>query len=284
MQVSKYLKKWFPAFALPTLLAFIIAFIVPFAMGLFLSFTKFRTVNDAQWVGIRNYVTAFTENTNFLSSMWFTVRFAFVSIITVNVIAFALALALTKALKGTNIFRAIFFLPNLIGGIVLGYIWQLLINGVLGALFKRDLTYDSAYGFWGLVIVVNWQMIGYMMIIYIAGIMNVSGEIMEAADMDGAGYWAKLFHVTIPMVVPSITICTFLTMANCLKLFDQNLALTNGAPQNETAGMALNIYNTFYTVLNHQGVGQAEAVIFFVFVSIIAFLQLRATRSREIEG
>ncbi|MCL2784591.1 MAG: sugar ABC transporter permease [Propionibacteriaceae bacterium] len=284
MRVSKYIRKWFPLFALPTFLAFTLAFLIPFGMGLFLSFTTFRTVDDAQWVGVQNYVLAFTENNDFLNALWFTVRFTVVSVITVNVIAFALAMLLTKAIKGTNIFRAVFFLPNLIGGIVLGYVFQLLINGILGQLFSQDLTYSSAYGFWGLVVVVNWQMIGYMMIIYIAGIQNIPGEVIEAADIDAAGFWRKLVHVTIPMVASSVTICTFLTMANCLKLFDQNLALTAGAPQNETEGLALNIFRTFYNMRNHQGVGQAKAVVFFVFVAIIAFLQLRLTRSKEVEG
>ena len=284
MRVSKYIKRWFPLFAMPTFLAFTLAFIVPFGMGLYLSFTKFRTVNDAQWVGFDNYVLAFTENNDFLNALWFTVRFTLVSVVTVNVAAFALAMLLTRAIKATNLFRAVFFLPNLIGGIVLGYVGRLLINAVLNYLYSQDLTYDSAYGFWGLVIVVNWQMIGYMMIIYIAGIQAVPGEVMEAADIDGAGFWSKLVHVTIPMVASSITICTFLTLSNCLKLFDQNLALTGGAPQNETEGLALNIFRTFYNIRNHQGVGQAKAVVFFVFVAGIAYLQLRLTRSREVEG
>lgn len=284
MQISKYLRKWFPLFAMPTFLAFALAFIVPFGMGLYLSFTKFRTVTDAQWVGLSNYATAFTENADFLHALWFSLRFTVVSVVFVNVFAFAFALALTRAIKATNIFRAIFFVPNLIGGIVLGYVFQLLLNGILGKLFNQDLTYSSAYGFWGLVILVNWQMIGYMMIIYIAAIQNIPGEINEAAEIDAAGFWPKLVHVTIPMVASSVTICVFLTMANCLKLFDQNLALTGGAPQNSTEGMALNIFRTFYNIRNHQGVGQAKAVIFFVFVAIIAFVQLRATRSKELDG
>ena len=284
MRISTYIKKWFPLFALPTFLAFALAFLVPFALGLYLSFTKFTTVNNAQWVGVQNYVQAFTENNDFLHALWFTLGFTIVSVVSVNVLAFALALLLTRAIKGTNIFRAIFFLPNLIGGIVLGYVMQLLINGVLSKLFHQDLTFSSAYGFWGLVIVVNWQMIGYMMIIYIAAIQNVPGEIMEAAEIDAAGFWAKLIYVTLPMVASSITICVFLTMSNCLKLFDQNLALTGGAPQNETEGLALNIYRTFYGIRNHQGVGQAKAVVFFVVVAVIAYLQLRFTRSKEVDG
>jgi len=284
MQVSKYLKKWFPLFALPTFAAFALAFLVPFLMGLYLSFTRFRTVTNASWVGFQNYINAFTQNNDFLNAMWFTVRFTVVSVIVVNVVAFALAMVLTQAIKGTNVFRAVFFLPNLIGGIVLGYVWKLIINGVLQHFAGQDLTYNSAYGFWGLVIVVNWQMIGYMMVIYIAGIQNIPGEVVEAADIDAAGPWAKLIHVTIPMVASSITICVFLTMANCLKLFDQNLALTAGAPQKQTEGLALNIFNTFYNSTNSAGVGQAKAVIFFVVVGLIAFVQLRATRSKEMDA
>jgi len=283
MQVSKYLKKWFPLFAMPAFLAFTLAFLVPFGLGLYLSFTRFRTVTNAHWVGFTNYINAF-QNNDFMNSLWFSVRFTVVSVVVVNIAAFALALVLTKAIKGTNIFRAVFFLPNLIGGIVLGYIWQLMINGVLFATVQRDITYDSAYGFWGLVVLVNWQMIGYMMIIYIAGIQNIPGEVIEAADIDAAGPWAKLVNVTIPMVASSITICVFLTVANCLKLFDQNLALTAGAPQRETEGLALNIFNTFYNSGTSQGVGQAKAVIFFVVVGLIAFIQLRATRSREMDA
>ncbi|MDR1265017.1 MAG: sugar ABC transporter permease [Propionibacteriaceae bacterium] len=284
MRVSKYIKKWFPVFALPTTLAFTLAFLVPFAMGIWLSFTKFRTVSDAQWVGLSNYTTAFTENNDFLHALWFSVRFTVVSVVTVNVLAFALAMILTKAIKATNLFRAVFFLPNLIGGIVLGYVWQLLINGILGKLFQQDLTYSSAYGFWGLVVVTNWQMIGYMMVIYIAGIQNIPGDVIEAADIDGAGFWRRLVQVTIPMVASSITICVFLTLTNSLKLFDQNLALTAGAPGHETEGLSLNIFRTFYNVRNHQGVAQAKAVVFFVIVAAIAFVQLRATRSKEEEG
>jgi len=288
MQVSKYLKKWFPLFALPTFAAFALAFLVPFAMGLYLSFTKFKTVTNASWVGLQNYINAFTQDQSFINALWFTVRFTVVSVITVNVLAFALAMILTKSIKGTNVFRAVFFLPNLIGGIVLGYVFQLVINGVLEHLVGQDLTYSSAYGFWGLVVLINWQMIGYMMIIYIAGIQNIPEEVMEAADIDGTGFWQKLFQVQIPMVASSITICAFLAMANCLKLFDQNLALTAGAPRvsgiGQTEGLALNIYNTFYNTMNSQGVGQAKAVIFFVFVGLIAFIQLRATRSREMDA
>ena len=275
------LKKYFPVFVLPTLAAFTIAFAVPFILGLFLSFTEFTTVVDAQWVGISNYIRVFS-NDDFLNALWFTVRFAVVSVITVNVIAFALATLLTKGLKATNIFRTVFFMPNLIGGIVLGYIWQLIINGVL-RFFDVTITYDPKYGFWGLVILMNWQLIGYMMIIYIAGIQNIPTDLQDAAKVDGAGRWQTLRNVTIPLVMPSITICLFLTITNSFKLFDQNLALTAGAPSKQTAMLALDIYNTFYSRIGWEGVGQAKAVIFFVIVAGISFVQLAITRRREVE-
>ncbi|MEE1057146.1 MAG: sugar ABC transporter permease [Acutalibacteraceae bacterium] len=280
--MQKAIKRWFPVFVLPTVLAFIISFIAPFIMGIYLSFTKFKTVSDAKWVGISNYLKAFQDD-NFVNALWFTVKFTIVSVITINVIAFLLALLLTRGLKGTNIFRTVFFMPNLIGGIVLGYIWLMIINGVL-SFFDLSITYDASYGFWGLVILMNWQLIGYMMIIYVAGIQNVSPDLLEAADIDGATSFQKLTRITIPQVMPSITICTFLTLTNSFKLFDQNLALTAGAPGKETQMLALDIYNTFYGRVGYQGVGQAKAVVFFIIVAVIALAQLYFTRSKEVES
>ncbi len=280
--MQKAIKKWFPLFTLPTVVAFIISFIAPFIMGIYLSFTKFTTVSNAKWVGINNYIKAF-KDTAFVDALWFTVKFTIVSVITINIIAFLLALLLTKGLKGTNLFRTVFFMPNLIGGIVLGYIWLMIINGVLDA-FGVSITYDPKYGFWGLVILMNWQLIGYMMIIYIAGIQNVSPDLLEAADIDGATNWQKLTKITIPQVMPSITICTFLTLTNSFKLFDQNLALTAGAPGKKTQMLALDIYNTFYGRIGFQGVGQAKAVVFFIIVAVIALAQLYFTRSKEVES
>lgn len=277
------LKRYFPIFVMPTLVAFIIAFFAPFLMGLYLSFTDFATVTDAEFVGFENYIRAFTADDRFLRALGFTSVFTVISVITVNLFAFLLALALTRGLKGTNLFRTAFFMPNLIGGIVLGYIWNLLINGVLG-FFGVDITYSATYGFWGLVLLTNWQLIGYMMIIYVAGLQNIPTELIEASAIDGASRWQTLRRVTIPMVMPSVTICTFLTLTNSFKLFDQNLALTGGAPNRETAMLALDIYNTFYgRNLSWQGVGQAKAVVFFLIVAVIAFIQLRLTRSKEVE-
>jgi len=281
--MSKSLKKYFPIFALPTIVAFVISFVIPFIMGLYLSFTKFNTVTDARWIGLKNYITAFANDTTFLQSLWFTVKFTVVSVITINVIAFILALLLTGTLKGTNLFRTVFFMPNLIGGIVLGYIWLSIINSFL---YKFDLTitFDATYGFWGLVIMMNWQLIGYMMIIYIAGIQNVPVELIEAAKIDGASRFQILRKVTLPLVMPSAIICLFLTLTNSFKLFDQNLALTNGAPGESTTMVALDIYKTFYSRMGWEGVGQAKAVIFFLIVGIIAITQVVLTRRKEVES
>ena len=283
--MQKTLKKYFPIFALPTLAAFAVSFIIPFAMGVYLSFTEFKVVNSSEWVGLSNYIKIFTTDETFLHSLWLTVKFTFVSVVSVNLIAFSVAFLLTKGLKGTNLFRTVFFVPNLIGGIVLGHIWSLIINGVLG-IFGVDITYNPEYGFWGLVVLTNWQLIGYMMIIYIAGIQNIPDYLGEAAAIDGASSVQVLFHITVPMVMPSVTICTFLTLTNAFKLFDQNLALNGKSP--ETSLLALDIYKTFYDhtglkLAQWHGIGQAKAVIFFLLVAIIAFIQLRATRQREVE-
>ncbi len=279
--MQKAIKKYFFIFVFPTLLAFTVVFIVPFIMGIYLSFTEFTTVTDATWVGFDNYVKVF-QDPSFVQALGFTGMFTVVSVITINVFAFGIALLLTKGIRGTNIFRTVFFMPNLIGGIVLGYIWQLILNGVLYKL-DRTLTFAPEYGFWGLVILMNWQMIGYMMVIYIAGIQNIPGELNEAAKIDGASKMQILKNVTIPMVMPSFTISLFLTLTNSFKLFDQNLALTGGAPAGKTEMLALNIYNTFYGRTGWEGVGQAKAVIFFILVAFIALTQLYISRKREVQ-
>lgn len=281
MQIG--LKRWSPLFVLPTLAAFTVAFIVPFLMGLYLSFCDFRTVTDATFVGLKNYMNIFSPDDTFFKSLLLTTRFATISVITINIFAFLLALMLTKGIKGTNFFRTVFFMPNLIGGIVLGYIWQVIING---ALYKYGyaITSKAEFGIAGLIIMMNWQMIGYMMVIYIAGIQNVPDDILEAAKVDGAGKFRTLFSIIIPSVMPSVTICLFLTITNSFKLFDQNLALTAGAPAKQTQLAALDIYNTFYGRTGFEGTGQAKAVIFFIIVAIIALLQLKLTSSKEVES
>ena len=280
--MNKSMKKYFFLFVGPTLIAFFIGFIVPFVMGLYLSFCDFTTVTNATFVGVSNYVTAFT-NADFLNALWFTVKFAVVAVITINVCGFGLALLLTQKIKGTNVFRTIFFMPNLIGGIVLGYIWQTMINGVLSK-FGVTMLIDPSYGYWGLIILMNWQLIGYIMVIYIAGLQNVSPDLIEAAKIDGATPAQILRKITIPMVMPSITICLFLTIANSFKMFDQNLALTGGGPSKKTTMLALDIYETFYGRNGFEGVGQAKAVVFFVIVTGIAMAQLMFTRRKEVES
>lgn len=281
--MQRALRKYFWLFLLPTLIAFLIAFVIPFVMGVALSFTEFTTVTDAHFVGLSNYIRIFRENSDFLNAFRFTLKFTVVSVVSVNLLAFILALFVTKGLRGTNFFRTAFFMPNLIGGIVLGYIWQLIINGLLSGM-GVDLTYSATYGFWGLVAVMNWQMIGYMMIIYVAGLQNIPQEMHEVAAIDGASSFQTLRHVTLPLVAPSVTICTFLTLSNSFKMFDQNYALTAGAPGKETQMLALDIFNTFYGSVGREGVGQAKAVLFFVLVALVALLQLRLSGRREVEA
>ena len=282
--MQKTLKKYFLIFTLPTLIAFSFAFVIPFAQGLYLSFCKFSTIENAEWVGFSNYIKAFTENDKFLHALLVTSVFTVVCVITINILAFSLAMLLTRKIVGTNVFRTVFFMPNLIGGIVLGYTWQQMINAVLYE-YETTIVSKMEYGFIGLVILMNWQMIGYMMIIYVAGLQNVPTDLLEAAEIDGATAWQKLTKVTIPMVMPSITICMFLTLSNSFKMFDQNLALTAGAPEKTTEMLALNIYNTFYARSGKvwMGRGQAKAVIFTIVVVVLALAQLRATRSKEVQ-
>ena len=280
--MQKAISKYWPVFVLPTLLAFIIGFIWPFIWGIYLSFQRFTTVSKTTFVGLQNYINVFSDET-FLHAFSFTAAFTVVSTVLINVCAFAIALVLTRGIRGTNIFRTVYFMPNLIGGILLGYIWQILLNGVLANLQKPLLALDAKAGFVGLVILMCWQQIGYMMIIYIAGLQSIPGDVIEAAEIDGANKIQTLFKVTIPMMMPSITICMFLSITNGFKLFDQNLSLTAGEPSKMSEMMALNIFNTFYGRTGWEGVGQAKAVIFFAIVVVIGMIQLRATRSKEVQ-
>lgn len=279
--MEKAVKKYWPIFLLPTMAAFLIGFIIPFIEGIYLSFCNFTTIKDAKFVGIQNYIEAFKDS-NFLGSFKFTTLFAIVSLVLINVLAFLVALALTQNIKGKNIFRTVFFMPNLIGGIVLGYVWQLIFDGIF-VKFDTALKLNETLGFWGLIILVGWQQIGYMMIVYIAGLQAIPGDIQEAAMIDGATRMQRLFKITIPNMMPSITICTFLTITNSFKLFDQNLALTGGEPLHKTEMLALNIYSTFYGRVGAEGVGQAKAVVFFIIVVAIGLLQLKLTRDKEVQ-
>ena len=281
--MEKAIKKYFPVFALPTLVAFTIGFIVPFIMGIYLSFCEFTTVTDAKFVGLKNYLRVFSDPT-FMHALWFTALFTIVSVLTINVFAFVIAMLLTKGIKGTNFFRTVFFMPNLIGGIVLGYIWKETLDTITRKIFHHPFTYSvKDYGFWGLLIVMCWQLMGYMMIIYIAGIQNIPEDVIEAAKIDGATPFQILYKITIPLVMPSVTICLFLTLSNSFKLYDQNYALNGNS--SKTSLLAMDIYKTFYGASSYaEGRGQAKAVIFFLIVACITFAQLRLTRSKEVES
>ena len=282
--MQKAIKRYFPVFVLPTLIAFTIGFLAPFVLGVYLSFCKFTTVTDAKFIGLSNYVKILGDG-DFLHSLWFTALFTIVTVLLINIFAFAVAMLLTKNIKGTNIFRTVFFMPNLIGGIVLGYIWQTLLNGLLSMWGQPLLKLSATNGFIGMIILLLWQQIGYMMIIYVAGLNNVSPDLIEAAQIDGATASQILFKIKIPMIMPSVTICTFLTLTNGFKMFDQNLSLTGGDPGKQSQLLALNIYDTFYARSGPQwkGIGQAKAVVFFVLVVVIALIQLRATSSKEVQ-
>ena len=289
--IRRPIQRCFPIFLLPMTAAFGVGFVYPFLKGLFLSFCKFKTTSKWTWVGFANYTKALSDQ-SFRYSFGHTALFAVVSLVLINVLAFAVAYALTQGIRGTNLFRTVFFMPNLIGGIVLGYIWSMIFDGVLSR-YGTSIILNEKLGFWGLIILMCWQQIGYMMIIYIAGLQAVPGDILEAAKIDGANKWQTLWKITIPNVMPSITICTFLTLTNGFKLFDQNLALTGGLPYiinpdgtsvHTTEMLALNIYNTFYGQnVNSRGTAQAKAVLFFVLVAAIGLLQLKATHTKEVQ-
>ena len=289
--LSRSVQKTFPLFLLPTVAAFCIGFVWPFLHGMFFSFTKFKTTSNWTWVGFENYIKALADE-SFRYSFSYTALYAIVSVILINVLAFTIAYFLTQKIRGANLFRTVFFMPNLIGGIVLGYIWSMIFDGILGA-YNQSILTEKTWGFWGLVILMCWQQIGYMMIIYIAGLQAVPEDMLEAAKIDGANTTQTLFKVTIPNVMPSITICTFLSITNGFKLFDQNLALTGGLPfiinsdgttVHTTEMLALNIYNTFYGQSSTaRGVGQAKAVLFFILVAALGLMQLKFTRDKEVQ-
>ena len=281
--MEKSIRKYWPIFVLPTMLAFLIGFLIPFLTGLYLSFCNFTTVSDATFVGLSNYIRIFTDPTsNFTHALWVTSLFTVVNVVLINVFGFVLALLLVRGFRGTNLFRTVFFMPNLIGGIVLGWIWNLLLTGIL-AKFGRTLVYSEAYGFWGLTVLMLWQQAGYMMIIYIAGLQSIPDDLIEAASIDGATPLQTLFKIKIPMVMPSITICTFLTLTNSFKLFDQNLALLSAESSGKLKLLALDIYETFYGRNGWEGAGQAKAVVFTIIVALIAMVQMRLTNRKEVQ-
>jgi len=288
--IKKPIKRWFPLFMGPTVICFCIGFIWPFIQGIYLSFCQFTIITKTKFVGFSNYIRALTDP-SFTHAFWYTALYTVVSVVLINLFAFAFALALTEKMKGSNIFRTVFFMPNLIGGIVLSYIWSMIYDGILSK-YGTSILMDERLGFWGLVILMCWQQIGYMMIIYIAGLQAIPEDMMEAARIDGASRWQTLIKITIPNVMSSVTICTFLALSNGFKLFDQNLALTGGLPISYVDGqqvsasemLALNIYSTYMmTGKSSRGTAQAKAVIFFILVAAIGLLQLKFTREKEVQ-
>ena len=271
-------------FVFPLLFTFVVTVIIPLCLGVFYSFTDWNGIKMTGFIGFANYKAMFSEP-SFLWSLIITILFVVLNMVLVNVVAFMLALLCTSKIKGLSFFRASYFLPNLIGGIVLGYIWQTLLNGLLSKWGQPLLSLSARNGFIGMLILLMWQQIGYMMIIYIAGLNNVSPDLVEAAQIDGATSRQILFKIKLPMIMPSVTICTFLTLTNGFKMFDQNLSLTGGDPGKQSQLLALNIYDTFYARSGPQwkGIGQAKAVVFFILVVAIALIQLKATSSKEVQ-
>lgn len=286
----RYSKKWFWLFVLPILLAFTVVVIVPLVTGIYYSFTEWngRVDQVPNFVGFKNYISVFKDQ-GFLNAFIFTTKFTLVSIVIVNVVGFSLALLVTRKLKMSNFMRTIFFMPNLIGGLILGFIWQFIFVGVfqtlgeqLNILSLQGWLSNQKTGFWGLVIILTWQMAGYLMVIYIAALQNIPSELIEAAEIDGASSWERTRHIIIPMVAPAFTISIFLTLANSFKLFDQNLALTNGGPGNATEMLALNIYKTAFTFTKF-GEAQAKSIIFFLVVAVVTLFQVYMGKKKEVE-
>lgn len=283
-------KLWFGGFVFPILFAFIIVVIIPMFMGIYYSFTDWNgIINDANWVGLNNYIEVLKNDKDFIDSFVFTAKFALVSVLAINFIGFGLALLVTRNSKLNNVLRSIFFMPNLIGGLILGFVWQFIftkafdsIGGKLGLSFLEGWLSTTSTGFWGLVILMSWQLSGYMMIIYIAALQSIPESLKEAAKIDGANALQRLKNIIIPLVAPAFTVGLFLTLSNSFKLFDQNLSLTNGGPHNSTQMLALNIYKTAFT-FNKFGLAQAKAVMFLITVAVITLTQIYYSKKREVE-
>jgi raffinose/stachyose/melibiose transport system permease protein len=278
------------AFVGPSVFAFTLVIFIPLILGIYYSFTDWNGISSQiNFVGFENYIKAFSDE-GFRSSFFFTTKFTIAAVIVINIIGFGLALLVTRESRISNLLRTVFFMPNLIGGLILGFIWQFIFvnvfNGLgqaLGQEWMMGWLSNEITGFWGMVIIVSWQMAGYVMVVYVAGLQNVPPELNEAAKIDGANWWQRLRNITIPMVKPAFTISLFLTLSNSFKLFDQNLALTNGGPGNATQMLALNIYQTAFT-LNKINLAQAKAVIFFVIVAVIGLVQVYLTKKDEVEA
>lgn len=288
---SKNKGKDFCIFALPGMFCFFAVVIIPFLYGVYLTFTDWNGVaQDKNFLGFKNFISV-VQDKLFWSSLLLTFKYVIVVVILVNVIAFAIAYLLTRGIKGQNFFRAGFFTPNLIGGIVLGYIWQFVFSRVfvnIGEstgwnLFEISWLSDPSKAFAALVMVSVWQLSGYMILIYVAGFMGLSEDVMEAASIDGATGWAKLKNIIMPLMMSSITICLFLTLSRAFMVYDVNLSLTSGGPYGTTEMAAMHVYEKAFTS-RQFGVGQAEALILFIVVACISGLQVYLTKKQEVEA
>lgn len=281
-------RTWFWLFLAPVLISLFFVVVLPLIFGIYYSFTDWNGIFLTKFVGFKNYIAVF-QNTSFFNALWFTVKFAVVSIVMENVIGLGLALLVIQKFKGNNLLRTIFFMPNLIGGLILGFIWQFIfvkafaaIGGLIGVKAMESWLATPSTGFWGLVILMSWQYAGYIMVIYIAYLENVDRELIEAAEIDGANAWQRFYQITVPMIAPAFTVNLFLTLSNSFKLYDQNLSLTAGGPYNSTQMLAMDIYNTAFSQ-NNMALGQSKAVIFFLIVAIISLTQVYYSKKKEVE-
>lgn len=281
-------KYWF--FILPVLIPFALCVLIPAIIGVYYSFTDWNGISDqAAWVGLQNFAAIFSGDSDFLDAFAFTLCFAAAAVVLVNLIGFLLALLVTQGMRGSNLFRVVFFMPNLIGGLLLGFTWQFIFVKVFDAIGKSSgvnalcgWLSNQLTGYLGMLIVFVWQLSGYMMIIYIAALNSIPLSLIEAASIDGAGPLCRLRHIILPLVAQGFTVGLFLTLANSFKLFDTNLALTGGGPYKSTEMMALNIYNTAFAE-NNFGLAQAKAIIFLIVVATVALTQLYVSKKREVE-
>ncbi|WP_079515699.1 carbohydrate ABC transporter permease [Rossellomorea marisflavi] len=282
----------YSAFVGPALVFFLVIQIIPFLMGLYYSFTSWNGVSSAvEWVGFDNYIRIFTDDQVFFQSFMFTTKFMFAAVVISNVIGFGFALLLNAALKTRNILRTVFFLPNVIGGLLLGFIWQFIFvkgfaslgNATDLSLFKMPWLGDEKTAFWGIVIVFAWQISGYMMVIYVAALQGVDTSLLEAAKIDGASNWTLLTRIIVPLILPAFTICFFLTISMAFKIFDLNISLTGGGPFNSTQSVAINIYQEAFQN-NRYGLGTAKSILFFVIVAVFTTVQVMITKRKEIQA
>ena len=278
-------------FLFPMVFTFAVTVIIPFILGIIYSFTDWNGIQVTRFVGFENYITMFQQS-DYVYSFVITLIYTVINMVLVNVVGFALALVCSSKMKGTSFFRSAYFLPNLIGGLVLGYVWQFIFNKVFTTIFAGSLSMltDANLALLAILIVNTWQYAGYIMLIYLTGLQTVPKDVLEASGVDGASAFTTLFKIKIPMIANTFTVCIFLTLVNSFKQFDLNLAITNGAPSRimgtkiiqATELLALNIYNTAIGK-NNYALGQTKAVVFFIILAIVSLTQVAISKKREVE-